>query len=333
MNLSGIALASIAGHILTVAPWAKAGSKFVGFLAYFAVVGALGYRLVGRRLSAEPGPPGAAGAGYTTAVLAHADRRAACIGLFGACLLLPDFAMTVAWRMPPGHPGLLAAVTSARAEDLAEGVLAPLLIIAFTLAIRRRPGGWTAAFVFGTALAVRQVLAGRLRALVNPLHEAAAALWLGTLFVLVLAFLPAVLGRQTPQEVRGPLVARLVRRFSPLALFSAAGVGLTGIVTAWIHLKYLSALWTTAYGQVLILKLAFVALIVALGAWNWLRALPALGTETAAVGLRRSSILELGVALIVLMVSAVLSSMPSPKLPVAANRAAARAGLPPQPNG
>ena len=46
---------------------------------------------------------------------------------------------------------------------------------------------------------------------------------------------------------------------------------LFGVITAWRHLKYLSALWTTPYGYALLLKLALVAAVFSLGAWNWRR--------------------------------------------------------------
>ncbi len=301
------AFASLVGRDLAAVPWARAGSKFVGMVAYFAVIGALGYRLVRVRLQSAAGAPDAA-------ALIGADRRAAGIGLLGALLLLPDFALAVA-HQAGARTGWSAWLAAARPEDVAELVLAPLLILAFAFAARNRHRAWSAALLLGLLLAVRSALNGRLAAQINPLHEAAAALWLGTLAVLVLAFLPAVLREQTPREQRGPLVADLVRRYSPLALFSAAGVAVTGLATTWIHLKYLSALWTTPYGQVLLLKLCFVASIVALGAWNWRRALPTLGTEEAAGRLRQSATLEFVVTLVVLVVSAALSSMPSPRLP------------------
>ena len=46
---------------------------------------------------------------------------------------------------------------------------------------------------------------------------------------------------------------------------------LFGVITAWRHLKYLSALWTTPSGYALLLKLALVAAMFSLGAWNWRR--------------------------------------------------------------
>jgi putative copper export protein len=86
-----------------------------------------------------------------------------------------------------------------------------------------------------------------------------------------------------------------------------------GLITAWRHLHKLQALWTTPYGYTLIVKLVFVALVFLLGAWNWRRQRPILGTEPAAAAIRRSSAAELTVATIVLIITAVLVSLPSPK--------------------
>jgi len=104
-----------------------------------------------------------------------------------------------------------------------------------------------------------------------------------------------------------------VARFSNLALAAGALLGVTGVITAWRHLKSWSALWTTSYGYAFDVKMCFVAVVAALGAWNWRRMRPRLGTEEAAGALRRSATAELVFAGIVLVITAVLVSLPSPK--------------------
>jgi putative copper export protein len=64
--------------------------------------------------------------------------------------------------------------------------------------------------------------------------------------------------------------------------------------------------------------LIIVAVVFALGAWNWRRQRPTLGTEDAALALRRSAKGELVAAVLVLTVTAILVSLPSPKPPGAA---------------
>ena len=111
------------------------------------------------------------------------------------------------------------------------------------------------------------------------------------------------------------MVALLVSRFSPLALGAAALLGTTGVITAVRHLKYWSALWTTPYGYVFDVKFALVLCVIALGAWNWRRMTPRLGDEAAAHDLRRSARAELTFAGLVLLVTGILVSIPSPRAP------------------
>jgi copper transport protein len=87
------------------------------------------------------------------------------------------------------------------------------------------------------------------------------------------------------------------------------------VITAWRHLKTLSALWTTPYGITLIVKLCLVACVLALGAFNFRRQRPLLGTDAGAHSLRGSATAELAVATLVLVVTSLLVCMPSPKPP------------------
>jgi len=111
------------------------------------------------------------------------------------------------------------------------------------------------------------------------------------------------------------MVADLVNAFSPLALVSAAVLAAFGVITAWQHLHTLAALWTTPYGVTLVIKLLMVGIVLALGAWNWRRQRPLLGSESGAVKLRRTATSELIAAGVVLAITAILVSLPSPKPP------------------
>lgn len=307
--------AAIPGDLLSTVRWAKAGSKFIGFMATFGVFGALGFWLVRMRTQAWLDTMDTGAARVIVPAFQRVDRRAAIIGEIGAWLLLVEFAAIV-WRSLAASHVEMAATKLAEPEDYAQLILTPGLIIAFWFAMKGRRGGWQAALVLGVGLAFCQLVTGRWQALVNPLHGAAAALWLGTLFVIVVAALPVILQEPVDRASRGPLIAGLMARFSPLALFAAGLVALSGVLTSWLHLKYVSALWTTPYGRMLIIKLVFVACIVVMGALNWQRVLPMIGAETGAEKLRRVSNWELVFALIVLVVTAVLVGTPQPKLPL-----------------
>ena len=191
-------------------------------------------------------------------------------------------------------------------------LLTALAAVGYLLAWRGRDAGWplAAAGVLGSML--RNAVNGEWTQLINPLHILAGGLWIGTLFVLVAAGLTTVTRIEPSSERRGELAAAMVNAFSPLALAAGGAVVLFGLITAWRHLKYLSALWTTPYGYALLLKLALVAVVFSLGAWNWRRQRPRLGSESAATALRRSAWSELAAAGLVLLATAMLVSLPTP---------------------
>jgi copper transport protein len=188
-----------------------------------------------------------------------------------------------------------------------------VLLAAFVLARRRVAIGWPLAALAVLAYALRGLAGGHLATMINPLHVLGASLWIGTLFVLVVCGLRSMLSSAVPPDEREEAVADMVHRFSTLALLAAALLGATGLWTAWTHLKRIDALWTTPYGMTLDLKLAVVLVVLGLGAWNWRKVGPALGSEGGAETIRRTATTELVFAGVVLAVTAVLVSIPSPK--------------------
>ena len=219
-------------------------------------------------------------------------------------------------RAEAKHQTIGDALGAGGATSVAQVVLLGALLVAFLLAWRRVSIGWPIAGVAGIAFALRNLLTGHLAGMVNPLHLLGGSLWLGTLFVLMVCGLGQMLRPSVPSTEREQAVAEMVRRFSVVGLASAALLGITGIITGWTHLNPLSALWTTPYGYALIAKLCVVAVVLGLGAWNWRRVGPSLGTEGGALKIRRTAATELGFAALVLLLTAILVSLPSPKLPV-----------------
>ncbi|MGI8548445.1 MAG: copper resistance D family protein, partial [Gemmatimonadaceae bacterium] len=248
-------------------------------------------------------------------VSAAAERTGGRIGLIGAILFLGDLLANIATTAAEKQIGFMDAVQRGGSRLITPLVFGTLLLLSFAVAMRLVRSGWIAALVAGLALALRSIVTGKWASMVNPVHELSASVWLGTLLVLLVAGLPAILRSQLPGERRGALVAEFVARFSPLALGAGALLGITGVITAWRHLKFVAALWTTSYGYALDLKLVVVAIVAGLGAWNWRRMSPRLGSEGAAHQLRKSARAELAFAAVVLAITAVLVSLPSPKLP------------------
>ena len=307
--------------------WSEPAREFVGFVAQFLAVGAVGFRFaaLGSRLAA----PAMASAGDTSLasegdVYRHAARRAATLGLLGAVIQA-----VMLWESFPAAAAR-AHVTAGQALtgnfQLAAPVwLLAIAIIGFAIAASGRLAGWWFAIVGVVVGPLVPLFAGRWLALVNPLHRLMAGFWIGTLFVLVLVGLGTVLRDERSRERRGEMAADMVNGFSPMALACAGVLVLSGLITAWRHLTPLSSLWTTPYGWTLIVKLCLVAGVFTLGAWNWRRQRPQLGTEDGAVAIRRTSRAELTVATCVLVATAILLSLPSPRSMQARARAAGAA--------
>ena len=66
-------------------------------------------------------------------------------------------------------------------------------------------------------------------------------------------------------------LALLLPRFSLLATISLGVIGVSGLYMAWINLHSLNSLFTTAYGNILIIKLSAALPLVLLGAYHQLR--------------------------------------------------------------
>lgn len=142
----------------------------------------------------------------------------------------------------------------------------------------------------------------------QTLHILGAGAWLGTLATLAGLAIPAARHCAQPHT----LIAALVRAFSPVALTAAALVVASGAITAWENLGALSALWSSAYGRTLSLKLGALAVTAAVGAYNWRRVLPRLGEAEASDSLRRAMRVELASAALAVLVTAVLVATPMP---------------------
>jgi putative copper export protein len=137
-------------------------------------------------------------------------------------------------------------------------------------------------------------------------HVLAGAVWIGTL-----AAMAAAAGAER-RVLSAPTMLGVLGRFSPLALGSAVVLAATGAFASWLHLETPSALWATPYGRTLLLKLACTACIAAVGAFNWRVATPRLAASGTVTPLARAVVVELGLACILLGVTAALIVTPLP---------------------
>ena len=200
-----------------------------------------------------------------------------------------------------------------------------LIVANFALRLARRdPASVTAWRTIATAVtalafvpaysghAVAERTFAPLPVLFDAAHVLAGGAWLGGLAVIIGVGLPVL--RREASVGRRDAAAAMVNAFSPVALTSAAILVVTGVIAAVLHVRSFAALTGTTYGEVLLVKLAVVLLLVAVGAWNWRRARPRLATdsEAGAASLARSARLELALAIVVLLVTAILVALPTP---------------------
>lgn len=255
------------------------------------------------------------------AVAPAADRRATSIAFAAAVALLVAVAGRLVVQQATVTTDLTTTVAATRwghAWLLQLG--ATLVALAFLWSMHRTNRGRRGALAAMLVLAVTPMLSGHamktdplvpLTVVSGTVHVLGASGWLGSLAVLLLAGVPAA--RQLEDADRHVAVAELVHAFSPVALICAGLVILSGSIVTLVHVRSAAALWSTAYGQLLLLKLGIFTLVTAAGAYNWRLVRPALGGEVATTRLQRYATLELAVALAVVAITALLVATPLPR--------------------
>jgi copper transport protein len=198
-------------------------------------------------------------------------------------------------RAALGADGVALGDSPSRARQLV--LLSALLALAFTAPMAGHTGTYSPSGVLIFS---------------DTLHVVSMSCWLGGLAILLIV-VPGVIRALAPGD-RARLLAGVVGRFSRLAMVAVSLLLLSGIVQSVALVASVPALVETAYGRLVLAKIALFVALIALGAYNQRRLLPRLsrlaegGHEpgpTATV-LRRSIALEVGFALIVLAVTAVL---------------------------
>lgn len=291
--------------------WNEVLMEFIGFVASFLATGAVGFRFFVER---GRGAASHSNASDEARVYADALKRAAFLGLAGA---LVTGALTYQ-RLPQAAKRAhtdVAGLLQTNMMTLSQVVLLVLGIIGLAIAARGVRAGWMLALLGFIGSPLRGIFTGNLTRIVNPAHQMFAGLWIGTLLILLTAGISTLLRHESARSRRASIGADMVNSFSPFALFASAGVATFGLITAWRHLKVLSNLWTTPYGYALIAKLFVVGIVVLLGAWNWRGQRARLGTDDGLHSIRRSARAELVAATVVLVLTAILVSIPSPRPP------------------
>jgi len=260
-------------------------------------------------------------------MLLPASERAARVGryaamLLGAVVVIRLLAQSYAMHAPgtgfaPAQMLSMIGVTTWGWGWLLQALATVIAITGFSLARTKPRKGWTIATVgavlgaFSPALSGHAASAPTLRPLAilaDGLHIIGASGWLGSLLILLIAGIPAAMALD--KHERGPAVADLVNAFSPTALAFAGLTAASGVFAAWLHLGAIPALWQTQYGKTLLVKLAILGIVTATGAYNFLYVKPRMGKLEGITSIKRSAMIEVGVAAVVLLVTAILVATP-----------------------
>lgn len=140
--------------------------------------------------------------------------------------------------------------------------------------------------------------------LLVSVHLLAAAFWIGALAPLLLI----------SRHGKLPQVAKTAARFGAAAVFVVGALIAAGLGLLWILLGNLSGLWTSTYGRYVSIKLGLAALLLCFAAFNKLRLTPRLlaNDERAAKSLRRSIGFEMLLAGLILIVTAIFTTVTGP---------------------
>ena len=135
------------------------------------------------------------------------------------------------------------------------------------------------------------------------LHVLAASFWVGALLPL-------------HRAAHCPAGAGLLHRFGNIAAFGVPVLIGAGIGLAWLLAGSATALIGTAYGAVLLAKIAIVSALVGVAAINKLRLVPALRAEEpgAITALRRSIMIELLAVVVILIATATITTVTIPPI-------------------
>ena len=98
------------------------------------------------------------------------------------------------------------------------------------------------------------------------LHLVAGGLWVGGLFHLALTMPTALSGLSA--RARLHVLHRVIPLFTRLSVASTVLVLLTGVYNSWMHVERFQELWSTPYGEALLLKVLLVIPMLALGGLN-----------------------------------------------------------------
>jgi copper transport protein len=294
--------------------------RWVYFLALALLVGGIGFRLLVVRGALSPRAERRFYVITGAGAIATVD-----VGIAAFILRAEDALQLPFGRLLYGDLSPIAHTrfgTAFIAMTLGFALVSALLFLAW---LTDRSGFLWPAFVLGLAFASGLSLSGHSAAesgsswksqLADWAHLSAACIWIGGLVQLAVVIWPLM-----PEMRRAAFVA-----FSRIATVCVGVLLLAGVYLSILRLPQLNDLWTTSYGNVLLVKIGLVALAFAWGGLHKLVAVPAVvrGNDRVVGRLQRSLLGESMVGMAVLLAAAVLvdanpPTRPTPSPPAASS--------------
>jgi putative copper resistance protein D len=216
--------------------------------------------------------------------------------------------------------GVWAVASQTRFGQVSLARLVAAVLLAAILPMRRRRSEHAVCNLSALVLAIAVLIgpawvghagatpgaAGAVPLAADALHLLAAGAWLGGLPPL--AMLLAAAGRQKAPPLPA-VIASAVRRFSVLGVFSVAMLLFSGIVNSWYEVATLGNLFTTSYGQLVMVKIALFAAMVGIASLNRFHLTPRLATAGTVRRLRQTSLAETGLGFAAVLVAGFLGAM------------------------
>ncbi|MEY3668141.1 MAG: hypothetical protein RL572_1681 [Pseudomonadota bacterium] len=304
-------------------PWALATllSKLVAYAGFVSFAGGLFVFWLGTRPSADTAPNAATR--WSASARAFLLARSISLGSVALLALLMFFLLQIGQINQTGLRGMFDPFMAGilLQSTVGYGVLLRLAAIALLLAglwqaraallsataVRLPPrllvSWWAGVLLFGVSCAVLGHVAslGRVAQLAIVLHTVAVSLWVGALFPLY-----ALCRREAPSAV-----LPVLRAFGTLGWGITGTLLLTGLFLLTRLLEAPDDLLDTAYGRLLSAKLLLVFTLLGLGALNKFHLVPGL-THSAADRLCQSIAAERILALLILLLTAVLTTLTGP---------------------
>jgi copper transport protein len=316
----GVASTPAGGNVVEHSPYDPGAPlatalRWLVLVGVTAIVGGIGFRRLVLR------PPAFADTEPARAVLDRVAERLTSNGIAlaftaTAAALLVQTAAAIGTDLVHALPALGAIVGASTWGTW--WVVRMLALVLLANVHRRTERGYVRASVAGAlvlaltlsasghAIAAEGALARGFAILSDWGHLIATGLWCGGVFSFALGLRPALAALE-PERTAG-FGRTVIARFSDVAITSVIVLIVTGTIAGVLHVGSLAALLHTAYGQLVLAKVALLAVLLVLGYGNYRRGLPA----ATRVDVARSVRVETILLLIVLALSAALTGIDLP---------------------